>query len=162
MSIYLPKTVRILRLALILVMVLGAAPGAALGAARASWAGGDASDGHSHAPNTLPAIMASPGTSRTSLHLRLSDLAKSGPGTEAPLQNAGVSGVVKEAATGKILSRISAHSANAPGTCDVHFGGDNETFAQGNRIRNYFYQFSASICNSGRTHEHLWRRATPT
>lgn len=96
-----------------------------------AWAGGDASDGHSHAPepDAPKAVTDTPGASETSLHLRLSDLANSGPGTESPLQGAEVRGLLKEAATGKILSRISAHSADTPGTYDVHFSGDRETFA---------------------------------
>jgi hypothetical protein len=97
-----------------------------------AWAGGDASDGHTHAPEPDVAAATtdtSAGVSQTSLQLRLADLAKSGAGTEAPLQNAELRGIVKEATTGKTLSRISAHSTDTPGTYDVHFGGDNETFA---------------------------------
>lgn len=97
-----------------------------------AWAGGDASDGHSHAPEPdtpATATINTPGASQTSLHLRLSDLSKSGAGTEAPLTDVELNGIVKEATTGKTLARISAHSADTPGTYDVHFGGDNETFA---------------------------------
>ena len=97
-----------------------------------AWAGGDPSDGHSHAPEPdapATATTTAPGASQTSLQLRLSDLSKSGAGTEAPLQGAELRGILKEATTGKTLTRISAHSAAAPGTYDVHFGGDNETFA---------------------------------
>ena len=97
-----------------------------------AWAGGDASDGHSHAPEpdaptTTTATTA--GAGETSIQLRLSDLSQSAAGTEAPLKDAKIRGFLKQAETGKMLGRISAHGAAAPGAYDVHFNGDSETIA---------------------------------
>ena len=110
--------------ALCLLLVLAAAAGTA-------WAGGDPSDGHSHAPEPEAPAAATASTSQgqTSIGLRLSDLSQSGAGTEAPLTGAKIQGLLKRADTGATMARVSAHGASAPGSYDVHFNGDNETFA---------------------------------
>ncbi|MDF2441694.1 MAG: hypothetical protein JWN98_2678 [Abditibacteriota bacterium] len=97
--------------------------------ARAAWAGGDASDGHTHAPELSTATTSTTTASggQTSLHLRLADLSQSGAGTEAPLIGAQIRGVLKRAESGETLAQVSAHNGNASGTYDVHFDGDNET-----------------------------------
>ncbi len=95
-----------------------------------AWAGGDASDGHSHGPEpAAPDAATVAGVSETSLHLHLSDLSRSAAGTEAPLAGAKIRGFLKRADSGEILARVSAHGAQAPGAYDVHFNGDNETIA---------------------------------
>ncbi|HEX9996029.1 MAG TPA: efflux RND transporter periplasmic adaptor subunit [Abditibacterium sp.] len=92
------------------------------------WAGGDASDGHSHGPSESPPAPAaiSDGGSETSMTLRLFDLNRSGVGTEAPLEGAKIFGVLKNAATGEKLASLSGKEEGTSGTYRVHFNGDTE------------------------------------
>jgi cobalt-zinc-cadmium efflux system membrane fusion protein len=105
-----------------------------LGASTSAWGhGGEDHGAEEEAPGASASTSAATATTsssgQTSLGLRLSDLSRSGAGTEAPLVGAKISGLLKRADTGVTLTRISVHAGDAPGAYDVHFNGDNETFA---------------------------------
>ena len=91
-----------------------------------AWAGGDPSDGHSHAPEeeTAPVVALTGGATETEITLRLSDLTKGGASTPAPLKGALVEGTVKDAATGKSLEKISGEEEDTPGVYKIHFGNE--------------------------------------
>ncbi|MBW3634988.1 MAG: efflux RND transporter periplasmic adaptor subunit [Armatimonadetes bacterium] len=95
------------------------------------WAGGDASDGHTHGPDeAAPASAATmDGGSQTEMTLRLSDLTKSGAGTEALLEGATVNGVLKNAETGEKLAPVRAKEEGTSGTYKVHFNGEEEAMS---------------------------------
>jgi RND family efflux transporter MFP subunit len=92
------------------------------------WAGGDASDGHTHGPTeSAPALATTTnGESQTEMTIRLSDLTRSGAGTEAPLQGAQVTGVLQNAATGEKLAPLTAAEEGTPGTYKIRFNGEEE------------------------------------
>ena len=94
-------------------------------------AGGDASDGHTHGPAEnapAPAVM-SEGGSQTEMTVRLSDLSKSGAGTEASLAGAEVTGVLKNSATGEKLAPITGEEEGTPGLYKIHFNGKQEAMS---------------------------------
>ena len=95
------------------------------------WAGGDASDGHSHGPaETAPApAVTSDGGSQTEMTLRVSDLAASGAGTSAPLEGAKVTGVLKNSVTGEKIAPVMGEEEGTPGTYKVHFNGEQEALS---------------------------------
>jgi biotin carboxyl carrier protein len=103
-----------------------------LAASTSAWAHGGEDHGEDEetpAASTSAATTATSSSGETSLGLRLSDLSQSGAGTEAPLVGAQIRGLLKRADTGATLARVSAHASDAPGSYDVHFNGDNATFA---------------------------------
>ena len=89
-----------------------------------AWAGGDPSDGHSHAPEeeTAPVVAVTSGASQTEITLRLSDLTKGGASTPAPLKGALIEGTIKDAATGKSLGNVTGEEEGTPGVYKIHFG----------------------------------------
>jgi RND family efflux transporter MFP subunit len=94
-----------------------------------AWAHGGEDHGEAETPATASAVAASSPSGETTLGLRLADLSQSAAGTEAPLFGAQVRGLLKRADTGATLARVSAHAGGEPGSYDVHFNGDNATFA---------------------------------
>jgi multidrug resistance efflux pump len=93
-------------------------------AVQTAWAGGDPSDGHSHAPEeeAAPVVAVTGGATETEITLRLTDLTKGSASTPAPLKGALVEGTVKEAATGKTLGTITGEEEGTPGLYKIHFG----------------------------------------
>ena len=120
------KTLRALCL---LLLLLAASWGGA-----STWAWAHGGEDHSEEEDK-PAAAASAattttsGSGETSIGLRLSDLSQSGAGTEAPLAGAKIRGLLKRADTGATLAPVSAHAGEGAGAYDIHFNGDNETFA---------------------------------
>ena len=93
-----------------------------------AWAGGDPSDGHSHAPAEQSApVVTGGGATQTEIELRLTDLNAGATGTEPPLAGAKLRGLLKRAATGETLGRIEAHATDTPGVYKIHFG-DREAY----------------------------------
>lgn len=102
----------------------------------AAWAGGDPSDGHSHGPAEESPVAAlsldkgvGAGATETEIELRLGDLNAGATGTEAPLAGAKVRGVVKRAATGEMLGRVTSFATDVPGVYQLRFGGEREFFS---------------------------------
>ncbi|HEX8833828.1 MAG TPA: efflux RND transporter periplasmic adaptor subunit [Abditibacteriaceae bacterium] len=90
-----------------------------------AFAGGDPSDGHTHGPSeetSVLAVSAGPGATETEIELRLADLNAGATGTEPPLTGATVRGLLKRAATGETLGRVTAHTTETPGAYKLHFG----------------------------------------
>lgn len=88
------------------------------------WAHGD----EDHSSDQAPASISS-GASQTEMTLRLSDLTKSGAGTEALLEGAKVQGVLKNAATGEKLAPVMGEEEGTPGTYKIHFNGEEEAMS---------------------------------
>jgi len=95
-------------------------------AVQSASAGGDASDGHSHAPEEEAAtvVAVTGGATKTEITLRLSDLTKGSASTPAPLKGALIEGIVKAAATGKSLGKVTGEEEGTPGVYKIHFGDE--------------------------------------
>ncbi len=92
------------------------------------WAHGDEDHSADAAKPIAPAATTG-GNSQTEMTVRLSDLTKSGAGTEASLEGAQVTGVFKNAATGEILAPIMGEEEGTPGLYKIHFNETQETVA---------------------------------
>ncbi len=107
--------------ALLLLTTLALAPLARV------WAHGD----EDHSADAKPAAPAATtdGGSQTEMTLRLSDLTRSGAGTQAPMEGATVTGVLKNSATGEKIAPLVAEEEGTPGTYKVHFNGEEEALS---------------------------------
>ncbi len=90
-----------------------------------AWAGGDASDGHSHGAGGehVQETVLRPGATETEIELKIADLTKGAAGAEAPLEGAKITGFLKNAVTGELLGLVTGEPGTSPGAYRMNFGG---------------------------------------
>lgn len=90
-----------------------------------AWAGGDASDGHSHGPGGehVQETVLAPGATETEIELKIADLTSGAGGAEPPLEGAKITGFLKNGTTGELLSLITSEPGSSTGAYRMNFGG---------------------------------------